>query len=98
MAGWLKKFKEIAEGWINDIHANPEIIEMGKRRAEICASCPLNIEGYCSKYKKTEVAETFIYDGEKRTKGQLVSGCGCPLKKKVLSTTTQCPTNKWLEE
>lgn len=93
----LSKFKEIAEGWLNSIDCSPEIKEIGERRALICAQCPLNVNNVCSKNQKGYVKSSFTYKDEFRQEGQLVTGCGCPLKQKVLSPSTQCPLNNWDE-
>jgi len=97
MVSMLSKFKEIAEGWLNSIDCSDDIKEMGERRAIICAKCPLNIDNTCDKRTKGTVKTTFTYKGEIRQEGQLVQGCGCPLKQKVLSPSTQCPLNNWDE-
>jgi len=97
MASWLSKFKEIAQGWLNSIHASPEILEMGKRRAVICAKCPLNVNNECSKRHEGIVKSTFTYKGDLRQQGDKAPGCGCPLHQKVLSPSTQCPLNNWDE-
>lgn len=39
--------------------------------------------------------KTFTYQGKERTKGEVYNGCGCPLKAKTNSLTSQCPIGKW---
>ncbi len=44
---WLKKYREITEGWYNDAFPTSEIEEMANKRVSICASCPNNINNTC---------------------------------------------------
>ncbi len=68
---------------------------MGFNRSKICAECPLNVDGYCSSAKMAEAVKDFEYGGEKRYKGKIYNGCGCPVKKKAVSPTSQCPIGKF---
>lgn len=97
MSNWLKNYKNIYEGWKNDLFPTEEILAISEPRAKICASCPLNNDNTCSKKLEGEVVETFFYKvkGEMRQKGSIQKGCGCPLIKKTKALNDQCPLNKW---
>lgn len=95
MKSFLKKYKEIYEGWKNDLFPTDEILKMAEERAKICASCPLNVNNHCSPSIEGIAEKDFEYQGEIRKKGQVYKGCGCPLSKKLKSETTKCPLGKW---
>lgn len=95
MTKWLKKLREIKEGWMNDAFPTNEIIAIANKRAEICASCLLNVNNTCSSKLKDYPKDDFDYYGEKRVKDKMYEGCGCPLSKKTKSLNTICPLNKW---
>lgn len=97
MSNFLKKYKDIYDGWKNDLFITPEIAELAHKRSSICATCPMNIDNICSKRVLGPVENTFLYvvDGMERSKGDLYKGCGCPLDKKTKAPHTQCPLNKW---
>lgn len=86
----LKNVKDIIKGWKNDLIPNKEIEQVAISKIEICNICPLNVSDTCVTYKKASVVKDFNYNGEDRKEGQLVKGCGCPLRKKVRSNS-QCP-------
>lgn len=46
---WLKKFREITEGWKNVAFENPEVEKIANDRATICAGCPFSKAGICTK-------------------------------------------------
>lgn len=46
---WLKKYREITEGWKNLAFENPEVEKIAKDRATICADCPFSSIGLCTK-------------------------------------------------
>lgn len=43
----MSKLKEITEGWFNHIFPSEEIKKLAEKRANICASCPSNINNIC---------------------------------------------------
>ena len=45
---WLKKLREITEGFGNYLIDNPKFKDKALKRAAICAECPLNVKSYCS--------------------------------------------------
>ena len=80
---------EIFEGNVNYLKSKMRLLDeqiesTGEKRLQICQSCELFNNFICDKTKYT-VAEN----------GDIVNGCGCNLKKKVLSTTSECPLGKW---
>lgn len=89
------KLKEIRDGWYYDAFPNELILQLAEFRANICAECPLNVNNICSSMKSGEVVSDFEYQGEKRLKGEIHKGCGCPLSKKTKSPTSKCPLAKW---
>ena len=95
MNKYIKKLREIKEGWLNHWFDNESIKELSEKRASICADCPLNVDNYCSRNKKGIVKETFIYNEQLRIKGSIQNGCGCPLSAKTKSPDSQCPLNNW---
>lgn len=95
MGSYLKKFKEIYEGWKNDAFPTPEIMLMAEPRAKICADCPLNVNNVCTPNATLPAVDNFIYQEELRVKGKEYKGCGCPLSKKTKSPDSKCPVGKW---
>lgn len=91
----LKQLKEILNGWVNIFKKDDDLETLKNKRKSKCDGCPLNKNNICSKHLTAEVIEDFIYNGETRVKGQIVKGCGCPLKAKQASVDSQCPLNKW---
>jgi len=77
-------WKEILEGWRNDLFPPEEIKEKirltQEQRLEICKSCPLN--------STPNKIRTISY----------CKDCGCPLKKKSACLHCECPQKKWLAE
>lgn len=92
---WLKKYKEIVDGWVNDAFPTKEVLAISEPRAEICAKCPLNVNNVCSTSVTGLVTKTFEYNEELRYSGKEYNGCGCPLSKKTKSLTSKCPIGKW---
>jgi hypothetical protein len=94
---WLKKYRDIANGWKNYIFPNKEAEELAEKRAKICAGCPLNVNNDCSSKKQGPVAKSFLYEvkNEYRVEGEIKNGCGCPISTKTRSLQTQCPLNYW---
>lgn len=95
MKSFLKKYKEIYEGWKNDMFPTSEILVMAEPRANICSSCPLNINNVCSPNQSGLAVKTFEYQEELRHEGKVYKGCGCPLSKKTKSPDSKCPLGKW---
>ena len=60
---------------------NEDQIETINKRAEACASCPINRSNWCSRKES--------FDG--------INGCGCyiPLKIKSFNKDNKCPLKKW---
>ncbi len=88
----MSKAKDIINGWANYLKpSDPATLELAKKRAAICASCPLATFGL-----HTAILPDFaigeiqgLYCDE--TKG----GCGCPLSPAVRSEKYKCPKGKW---
>lgn len=95
MKSFLKSLREIYEGWRNDMFPTPELRSMAEKRANICASCPLNKGNVCSKLFSAPAVDNFVYKEEFRIKGRVYPGCGCPLSKKTISPDSKCPIGKW---
>ena len=95
MASFVKKFREIVEGWKNDAFPTPEILAWAEPRAKICADCPLNINNTCSTQMTGIAVKDFTYQGEQRIKGKEYKGCGCPISKKSKSSESKCPIGLW---
>jgi len=68
---------------------------MAEQRMSICNKCPVNVNGVCSKNKSGVATKTFMYGNVARYEGKTYGGCGCPLKAKTHSETSQCPLGRW---
>ena len=77
MSSFLKKFKEIYEGWKNDAFPTENILRWAEPRAKVCSERPLNINNVCSKQEHGVAVRTFEYQEELRTEGRIYNGCGC---------------------
>jgi hypothetical protein len=98
MKEFLKKLRNIVEGHKAFIlGATPEQEKLAKKRAEVCASCSINVNGFCSSRKALQATRDFIYEGEKRKEGRWYNGCSCPLAQKTLALGSECPLGKWKE-
>lgn len=95
MGSFLKKFKEIYDGWKNDAFPTPDVLVWSEPRAKICADCPLNVNNVCSTFEKGIAVKEFIYQEEIRYQGREYKGCGCPLSKKTKSLDSKCPIGRW---
>lgn len=86
-------------GWYNYLTDNEAIKPLAETRLLICSTCPLNVDNICTSKLKAPVSYSFVYEklNEYRLAGEMKSGCGCPLQKKVMSFDTQCPLNSWNE-
>jgi hypothetical protein len=91
----LYNFREIYEGWKNDLLPKDSLRELIKQVSEernsICVKCKAydttgtgcaiwGTAPCCNKNVKSETGE---------------SGCGCPLKKKQKALQARCPWGKW---
>jgi hypothetical protein len=97
MNKYIRKLREIKDGWLNHWFDNKNVKELADKRAEICADCPLNVNNICSRNKQGIVKETFVYNEQLRVKGSIQSGCGCPLSQKTKSPDSKCPINAWID-
>lgn len=68
---------------------------MVEQKKQICKSCPLNYNNICSPTRSGEAVIDFIYNGRQRYKGQVYSGCSCPLEAKWANPKSQCPIGKF---
>jgi hypothetical protein len=93
----IKTAKEILQGFKGKLSSNPVVAEKARERASICADCIHNKNSVCSKNVTSPAVKDFVYNktGEQRKEGELYEGCGCDLKLKVYSESTQCPVGKW---
>lgn len=84
--------EDIINGWTNYlIGPDKSTLNEAKRRASICADCPIATKGL-----HTAVLPDFsikeiqgMYCDEKK------GGCGCPLSPAVRSKNYKCPKGKW---
>lgn len=91
----FSSLNEIVEGWRNDLFP-PEklkeiIIKVSGERMAICKSCiAYDITGIGCSVPFTQPCcnnNITLENGEK--------GCGCPLRKKTKSLSSECPAKKW---
>ena len=86
----MSKVKEIVVGWANlfrkEFDALPENVQkLADERFKICNNCPIRKGNVCDPKQMIENVVT----------KQMVNGCGCNLKAKVLSPESKCPASKW---
>lgn len=80
--------KDIINGWTNYfIGPDETTLEEAKRRASICAKCPLATKGI-----HTAILPDMTI---KDIQGLYCSGCGCPLSPAVRSKNYKCVKGKW---
>lgn len=91
----LNKLKEILDGWVNVFKKDPKVETLVEKRKAKCNSCSLNKNNVCTKHDGDIAVTNFNYNGQLRLKGEIYKGCGCPLKAKQASPTSQCPLGKW---
>ena len=84
-----EKFKEIVEGWRNDLippeHLKSLIENVSEERLAICRACPFDsINAKANGYNSIRIDEH-------------CTKCGCPLSKKTKSLKSECPLDppKW---
>lgn len=81
--------KNIVSGYANMFFGADNILEnLAKERLRHCISCTLYDNGVCSPLKSSEQIDT----------GKIKHGCGCVLKAKALSYSSECPLHKWKAE
>lgn len=95
MGEFIKKTKEIFQGWKNHITDNDEVKDLASHRMNICNGCFVKVDNTCSKLVSESAVKTFKYNGELRIEGQIYPGCGCPLVAKTKSPDSLCPLGKW---
>lgn len=84
----MSKVKNIIDGWSNYFQgSDPATLVEAKRRAEICAKCPM------MKYGKHAA---ILPDMQiKEIQGHYCSVCKCPISTIVRSKDYKCPKGKW---
>lgn len=84
----MNKAKDIISGWSNYlIGDDPANLQIAKRRAAICAECPLAKFGI-----HTAILPDYSIS---EIQGMYCSDCGCPLSTAVRSKDYKCPKEKW---
>lgn len=88
----MGKAKDIFNGWSSYLLPDdPQDLELAKKRAAICASCPTASKGLHTAvlpdYSIKEI-QGFYCDSKK-------GGCGCPLSPAVRSKNYKCPLGNW---
>lgn len=88
----MSKLREIFNGWGNyikdEFNVLPDDVKtMAEKRLNSCHVCILRTGNKCDSYRTAPHILT----------GKEVSGCGCYLAAKTLSTdlNTKCPMGKW---
>ena len=94
MVEYIKKLSQIIEGFSNHYFNTPYDKELAHKKANICATCPLNINNYCSSSTKGKAVKDFKYNDEYRLINNEYNGCGCFIPAKVKSSS-QCPLGKF---
>jgi len=88
----MSKVNDILNGWGNYFKgSDPATMEEAKRRAEICAECPL------MKYGKHAaiLPDMKIEKIQGHYCSKKMGGCGCPISTIVRSKDYKCPKRKW---
>jgi hypothetical protein len=82
------KFREVFEGWRNDLFPPSElkeqILKVSNERLLICQECEWN---------SNKARELHSYSSIR--KDYHCTNCGCPLKKKTKCLHCSCPLDKW---
>lgn len=84
----FKTVENIIEGYLKELKIeslSQSDKDLAVSRLSICVACPLYKNGYCDTNGKIKNVKT----------GQVVKGCGCRLKAKVLCGDCSCPADKW---
>jgi hypothetical protein len=63
---------------------------------EICLGCEVlsNSKQKCDAKKEGKAVKSFIYNNKEVNRGDIVTGCNCPLVTKIRSNSL-CPLGKW---
>lgn len=81
------KLGNIIDGFTNLAFPDAEVEDLAKKRAAICAECPLAV--------KTGVYSVIADKRTKHIQGMKCDACGCNLSAKVRSVKDYCPKGKW---
>lgn len=81
-------FSNIVAGWYNLAFTDPSIEVVARKRAAICANCPLAVLSSSFTTRLIDNKTTAI-------RGLSCEACGCNLSAKVRSIGDQCPLSKW---
>lgn len=73
---------QVVSGWINTFFPNDKVEEIAVERIKICLT-PDGLEPHCRYYNPSGIL------------GPKCDACGCPLKMKIRSKSTNCPEKKW---
>jgi len=83
----MGSLKDIFNGWKAYLVNDPIALELAKKRADICSSCDLPVQG---------TFEVILPDFEiKEIQGLKCSICNCPLSTATRSKDYKCPIGKW---
>lgn len=83
MKEFIEKIEHIIEGNVRYyMGVSDELREEGERRLEICRGCEFFNDYICDSGRHKVIGD------------RVIRGCGCNLKKKVLSGS-KCPLGKW---
>jgi hypothetical protein len=84
---WKSK-GEILEGIANSIFKKEDVEEVAETRLQICKACDLYDDG----------GEGCMVPGTAPCCNEKKGGCGCSLKLKTRSLSSECPLKKWEAE
>lgn len=84
----MSKLGNILRGWKNYIWEAPEIEELAKKRAEVCAGCNRAVHGT---YAEWIPEKRGLVD----VQGLVCELCTCPLVTLLRSPNAECKKNKW---
>jgi len=84
------KVYDIAQGWsrlgLDQLNLlSQELKDKAVTRIRHCETCTMRVNNSCSRSKEGVNIQT----------GEIIKGCGCNLKAKVLSDNSKCPLGKW---
>ena len=97
----MKNLRKEAENYVkitsSDV-GNPskEIERKAVDSYEICLGCEVlsNSKQKCDAKKEGKAVKSFIYNNKEVNRGDIVTGCNCPLVTKIRSNSL-CPLGKW---
>lgn len=81
-------FSNIVAGWYNLAFTDPSVELLARKRAAICANCPLAVLSSSFTTRSIDNKTTEI-------RGLSCDACGCNLSAKVRSKDDHCPLAKW---